>query len=315
MARRYMIAAAQLGPIPRGTSRAAVVDRMIALLRKAKAAGCRLAVFPEMALTPFFPRWHIDDKAELDSYFEREMPSAETLPLFKEAARLGVGFHLGYCEEAVMGERIRRFNTAILVDESGEIVGKYRKVHLPGNARFDPALKQQHLEPYYFAPGNLGFPVFEAFGGRLGMIICYDRRFPEPYRELALQGVELVCLGYNTPCALPDEPSLEGLRSLHHLLPMQAGAFQNGTWVVASAKAGCEDGHDMMGESCVIAPTGEVVAKSTTVGDELLPYCIDLDMTAVSKRFFNFDTYRRPDCYPLIGSRRAAGPPLRVNGD
>ncbi len=96
----------------------------------------------------------------------------ETQPLFDASARLGVGFYLGYCEQAEGGNR---YNTAILV-EAGEVVGKYRKVHLPGNPVYDPALKLQHLEPWYFEDGDLGFPVFPAFGAQTGMLICNDRR-------------------------------------------------------------------------------------------------------------------------------------------
>ena len=88
MNRRLALAVGQLGPIARSESRASVVRRLIVLLRQAKDRGCRLVVFPEMALTTFFPRWHIEDEAELDSFFERDMPGPETRPLFEEAARL-----------------------------------------------------------------------------------------------------------------------------------------------------------------------------------------------------------------------------------
>jgi predicted amidohydrolase len=294
-----MLAAAQLGPIGRTEPRASVVARMLKLMGDAAAIGCRLVVFPEMALTTFFPRWQIDDGTEVAGFFERRMPGPETQALFDASKRLGVGFYLGYCEETGDG---RRFNTAILV-EGGEIAGKYRKVHLPGNPVYDPGLKLQHLEPWYFEDGDLGFPVFRAFGAVAGMLICNDRRWPEPWRVLGLQGVELVCLGYNSPAGLPDAPEMNRLRGLHHLVPMQAAAYQNGTWVVATAKAGPEEGCDMMGQSCVIAPSGEVVAMSAGLGDELVPWETDLEMCGVYKRFFDFAQHRRPECYGLIVER------------
>jgi len=295
-----MLAAAQLGPIGRTESRASVVARMLRLIEDAADIGCRLVVFPEMALTTFFPRWHIEDTAEVAGYFERRMPGPETQPLFDASRASGVGFYLGYCEQAQDG---RRYNTSILV-EGGAIVGKYRKVHLPGNPEYDPSLKLQHLEPWYFEDGDLGFPVFPAFGAQTGMLICNDRRWPEPWRVLGLQGVELVCLGYNSPAGLPDAPEMNALRDLHHLVPMQAAAYQNGTWIVATAKAGPEEGCDMMGQSCVIAPSGEVVAISKGLGDELVPYEADLAMCEAYKRFFDFGTYRRPECYGLIVETR-----------
>ena len=306
MSRPLMLAAAQLGPIDRDEPRASVVARMLVLIEDAAAMGCRLVVFPEMALTTFFPRWHIDDLSEVAGFFDRQMPGPETQALFDASRQLGVGFYLGYCEETAEGAR---HNTSILV-EGGAIVGRYRKVHLPGNPVYDPELKLQHLEPWYFEDGDLGFPVFPAFGALTGMLICNDRRWPEPYRVMGLQGVELICLGYNSPAQLPDAPEQNALRTFHHQVPMQAAAYQNGTWIVASAKAGHEEGCDMMGGSCIIAPSGEVVATSSTLDDELVPYRIDLEMTEAYKRFFNFEMYRRPECYGLIVERKGVGAPI-----
>lgn len=310
MARKMVVAAAQLGPIRRKELRSQVVDRMIVLIEQAHAHGGSFVVFPEMALTTFFPRWLIDDEDEIAGFFERDLPGPDTQPLFDAAAGLGVGFYLGFCEEVVEGRTRRRYNSSVLVDGLGSMIGKYRKVHLPGNATYDPSLRLQHLEPWYFEPGNLGFPVFEMLDARLGMLICNDRRWPEPYRVLGLQGVELVCVGFNSPAELPDHPLQNGLRTLHHLAPMQAGAYQNGTWIIASAKAGPEEGFDMMGHSCIVSPSGEVVATSSTLGDELVPYEIDLDLTREYKSFFDFATYRRPECYGLITERKEAGPPI-----
>ena len=95
MARHLKVAAAQLGPIQRAEKKEAVVKRLVALLKEAAASGCKLVVFPELALTTFFPRYYIEDQRELDSYFEPSMPNPDVQPLFDEAKRLGVGFHLG----------------------------------------------------------------------------------------------------------------------------------------------------------------------------------------------------------------------------
>ena len=302
MPRTFTAAAAQLGPIGRDEPRASVVVRMTALLGEAASAGCSFVVFPEMALTTFFPRWLIEDAGEVEGYFEDELPGPETRALFDAARGHGIGFYLGYCERIPgrSGADHLGYNASILVDGTGAVIGKYRKVHLPGNAMYDARLKLQHLEPWYFEPGDLGFPVFGLLGGRAGMLLCNDRRWPEAWRMLGLQGAELVCLGYNSPAQLPDNPAQNALRKMHHLLPMQAAAYQNGLWVIAAAKAGPEEGCDMMGHSCIIAPSGEVVALSSGVGDELLPYRIDLDATLEYKRFFDFKTYRRPECYGLI---------------
>ena len=305
MPRRFIAAAAQLGPVARNETRPRVIERMLSLMAQGKDRGCELIVFPEMALTTFFPRWLIEDADEIDGFFESAMPGPETQPLFAAAGEYGVGFYLGYCERnpARTGADHLGYNTSILVDPAGEIIGKYRKVHLPGNAKYDPKLKLQHLEPWYFIDGDLGFPTFEMLDGKLGMLICNDRRWPEAWRMLGLRGVELVCLGYNSPAQLPDHPAQNSLRKMHHLLPMQAAAYQNGCWIVASAKAGPEEGCDMMGHSCVIAPSGEVMALTSTLDDELLCYSIDLDATLEYKRFFDFATYRRPQCYAELADK------------
>ena len=126
MDRILSVGAAQLGPVSIGDSRADVVARMIALLGEARSFGCRLVVFPELALTTFFPRLYITDEREIDSFFETEMPGPETKVLFEAAADSGIGFYLGYAELCPDRGRSRRFNTAILIDGGGRIVGKYR---------------------------------------------------------------------------------------------------------------------------------------------------------------------------------------------
>jgi predicted amidohydrolase len=306
MARRLRLAAGQLGPVARHAPRAAVVARLIALLEQAAADGVALVVFPELALTTFFPRWDLTTGAELDDFYESTMPGPETQPLFDTALRLGVGFYLGYAERA----GAQRFNTAILVGQDGRIVGKYRKVHLPGTAETDPSLPVQHLERRYFDPGDVGFPVFRAFGGCVGMAICNDRRWPETYRMLALSGAELILIGYNTPARLPEMPKHDHLRMFHNHLPMQAGAYQNTAFVVGTAKAGHEEGQDLLGGSCVIAPTGEMLAQAATLSDALVAATIDLDDVFDSRRVnFDFALYRRPDQYRLISERAGAVPP------
>ena len=310
MARVITIGAAQLGPIARQESRGLVVKRLLDLLGQAQGRGCDLVVFPELALTTFFPRWWMEDQAEIDAFFERELPGPETRPLFDEAARLGMAFCLGYAELIQEGGALRRYNTSILVDRAGRIVGKYRKVHLPGHGEHEPWRPFQHLEKRYFDVGDLGFPVWRALGGVLGMCICNDRRWPETYRVMGLQGVEMILLGYNTPVHNPPAPEHDALGPFHNHLVMQAGAYQNATWVVGVAKCGREEGCDLIGQSAIIAPSGEIVAQAATLGDELVTARCDLDLTRSYKEtIFNFARHRRPEHYRLIVDRAGAEPP------
>jgi predicted amidohydrolase len=309
MARRIRVAAAQMGPIARSETRPAVVKRLLALLREAHGYGCDLVAFPELALTTFFPRWPLEDEVELDAFYETEMPGPDTRPLFEEAQRLGVGFSIGYAELVREGGRKRRFNSSILVDKAGRIVGKYRKVHLPGHSEVLDR-PGQHLEKRFFEVGDYGFPVWRAFGGVLGMCICNDRRWPETYRVMGLQGVEMVLLGYNSPVGLGDPYELDALEPFHNHLVMQAGAYQNATWVVGVAKAGCEEGFNQIGQTCIVAPSGEIVAQCATLGDEVIVRDCDLDLGAPYRAdIFNFAYHRRPEHYRLIVERAGAVPP------
>jgi len=240
------------------------------------------------------------------------MPGPQTAGLFEEAARFAIGFSIGYAELVEDRGSKQRFNTAILVDKSGQIVGKYRKVHLPGHADYRPERRFQHLEKLYFQPGDLGFPVWRTLGGVMGMCICNDRRWPETYRVMGLQGVEMVMLGYNTPNDHTGHADIDGLSLFHNHLSMQSGAYQNSTWVIGAAKCGCEEGSNMIGQSTIIAPSGEIVAMASTLGDELISADCDLDMgRRYRETIFDFARHRQPQHYRLISERKGAvAPPL-----
>ncbi len=308
MTRHMKIAAAQLGPLQRSDTRQDATRRLVELLREAHSMGARFVVFPELAFTTFFPRWWMPDQDEVDRlYFESSIPSAQTQPLFDEAKRLGIGFYIGYAEKIEEAGRIRRFNTAILVGPDGTVVGKYRKIHLPGHAEHKPEAAFQHLEKKYFEVGDLGFRVWRFMDTITGMLICNDRRWPEAFRVLALQGAEIVALGFNTPTENLHYPEPPALRVHHHLIMAQSMAFQNATWLVESAKCGFEDGFRMFGNSVIVAPTGEIAAKSQTEEDEVITFNCDIDLAAnLKKTMFNFAAHRRPEHYRLIVERVGA---------
>ncbi len=307
MARMLTLAAGQMGPVARDETREQVVARLVAMLREAADRGADLIVFPEMALTTFFPRWWIEDEAELDSFYEAEMPNPAVAPLFEAARERNMGFYLGYAELVREADgRKRRFNTSILVDRAGAIVGKYRKVHLPGHATYEPQRPWQHLEKGYFEPGDLGFPTWRTMDAVMGMCLCNDRRWPETWRCLGLRGVELVMLGYNTPVGNSVAAESPHLRMFHSHMSMQAGAYQNGTWVVGTAKAGLEEGVDMMAGSCIVAPTGEIVALATTNGDEVIVHRADMERGRyIRDTIFNFADHRRIEHYGIIAGQTA----------
>jgi len=301
---RYLtLAVCQTGPNQRSASRGETVARLIHLLEKAAAAGAELAVFPELALTTFFPRWALDDAHEIDAFYEERMPGPLTQPLYDAARRLHIGFAVGYAELGEDRGRARRFNSMDLMGADGALIGRYRKMHIPGTESAQAGVTT-HLERRYFEPGDLGFPVFLYRGVRIGLALCNDRRWPETYRMLCLNGAQVVLIGYNTPMSLDEAPALAHLRMFHNHLPMQAGAYQNAVWVAAAAKAGLEDGHALIGGSCIIAPTGEIAALAVSVDDEVVVHRADLDLIGACRRVnFDFATYRRPEQYGLIAQR------------
>ncbi len=316
MTRLIRVAAAQMGPNQKADTRPDILARMVRLLEQAAAAGAILVVFPELAFTTFFPRWLLEGDA-LDTFYERTMPNPAVQPLFDRAKALGVGFYLGYAELTPEGQR---FNCSILVQPNGAVLGRYRKVHLPGSVEPRPGQRFQQLEKRYFEYGDLGFPAFRAGAAWqqaiMGMMICNDRRWPESWRVLGLQGVELVCIGYNSAAYDPNGGTTEdsALRTFHSKLVAQANAYMNATWAVVVAKAGEEDGSGLIGGSCIVDPNGLIVAEAATLGDEVLVADCDLDLCRQGKdKMFNFAAHRQPAQYGPITARAGVVEPATLD--
>ena len=190
-----MLAAANSGPIDattRGPRRRADARAPA----RGPRVGADLVVYPELALTTFFPRWYIEDQAEHRRVLRDGRYRGRDQAAVRRSARLGIGFCLGYAELTAEGHR---YNTQILVDRDGR---DRRQVPQgaparPRGARAVAAVPTPRAALLRIRPE--GFGVWPAFGGIVGMAICNDRRWPETYRVLGLQGVELVLIGYNTP--------------------------------------------------------------------------------------------------------------------
>lgn len=285
------------------------MDRLVGLFEQAAGDGAELVAFPELALTSFFPHWEVTSEEELLSYYEHQMPHQGVEPLLDASQRHGVAVTFGYAEAAP--ER-RLFNTASVFEGREELL-RYRKVHLPGYRSVQPGMPFQNLEKKYFETGDLSFPVVRWRNTRMGVAICNDRRWPEVYRLLALQGAELVSIGYNTPRHTPGIPEADHLNDFHHRLVMQAGAYQNSLWIISSGKAGTEEGVEQIGGTMIIAPSGQIVAECASLSDEVLIADIDLDMSARYRRHrFNFAMHREPHLYEPIAEPVPEGWPWTV---
>ena len=210
--------------------------------------------------------------------------------------------------------------SVVVVDRDGEILGRYRKVHLPGSVEPRAGAAYQQLEKRYFEYGDLGFPAFRAGPdwrhAIMGMMICNDRRWPESWRVLGLQGVELVCIGYNSAAYDPNGGVTEdvALRTFHSKLVTQANAYMNATWAIAVAKAGNEDGSGLIGGSCIVDPNGRIVAETQTLADEVVVADLDLDLCRQGKdKMFNFAAHRRPEQYTVITERAGVIEPTALD--
>ncbi|KAI7359157.1 carbon-nitrogen hydrolase [Hortaea werneckii] len=333
MTRKIRIAAAQIGGVHRTDPREATLQRMLKLLENAGSQGAELVLFPETAFTTFFPRHLINDPDELSSWFEHGdvTKSPNTAPLFAKATDLNVDIAVGFAEAADNGER---FNACVYYHaKAGSVLSKYRKIHLPGDFEpfADPKATNQ-LEKRYFKPGDLGFKAFRApelaDGSEpiLGMMICNDRRWPEAWRCLGLQGVEVVLCGYNTAGFAPDlwgsdknqDPQkAEESALFHHKLVMQANSYMNATFSVSAARCGMDDGkYSLIGGSCITGPEGDILAEAQTVEDEIIIADCDLDLCTQGKtRTFDFARHRRTEHYGRILEQTGVVEPPRLNQD
>jgi len=285
MARYVKIAAAQMGPNPEWMPREQILSRMLRLMDEAIVERADIVAYPELALTTYFPK---RIRSDYDQFFETEMPPRALAVILGRAHEAGVICHVGFAERTSG----HRFNTAILTDERGQLLGRFRKIHLPGRDAPDPSGLTRVYEPYYFDSGDGGFQVIPTTRARIGIAICQDRRYCETYRSLGLRGAEIILIGYNTPLA--------PLALTHNELVMRTGAYENHCFVVGIAKTGVEDGMELIGGSCIISPEGEILAKASTNDDELIIARVDLDQIELVRRRLDFFGRRRPEHYGAI---------------
>jgi len=193
----------------------------------------------------------------------------------------GMALVVPFYEEAQPGVY---YNSAVVIERDGSVLGKYRKTHIP---QVGPCF----WEKYYFKPGNLGYPVFETSVGRVGLIICYDRHFPEVARQLGLKGAQLV---FN-PSA-----TVESLSRYLWELEQPAHAVANGYWIAAINRVGTEEplnSNRFYGSSYFCDPRGQIVARASEDSDEVLVADLDLDRAREVRNTWQFLRDRRPETY------------------
>ena len=255
-----------------------MLEKHAALIEEAAGKGVQVLCLQEIFNGPYFcaeqdKRWYGMAEA---------VPGGTTVGLMQELAKKhAMVMIVPVYEETLPGVY---YNTAAVLDADGSYLGKYRKNHIPH-------LPPGFWEKFYFKPGNCGYPVFTTRIGKIGVYICYDRHFPEGFRELGLNGAEIVFNPSATVAGLSD-----------HLweLEQPAAAVANGYFVGAINRVGREKPWDMgefYGQSYFCNPRGQIVAQGSRDKDEVIVADLDLDEIREVRETWQFFRDRRPDTY------------------
>lgn len=261
------------------------VDLSIRLIRQAAERGAELACLHELANTIYFPF------EERSAYFDlAETILGPTMERWQAVAAESEIAIVAPLFEVVDG--VNFYNTAAMIDRDGRILGVYRKSCIPHIRR--DGIQPTGFEKFYFRPGDVGFPVFETLSGlKVGILICFDRHFPENFRALALGGAELICVPTTAPRMAEKQWTLE----------LQSAALANGCWIAGVNRVGRDEAganRDWFGASVVVGPDAEIVAQANNSEEEVLIYDIDREVvqrTQVERGYFRD---RRPDAYAIL---------------
>ena len=253
----------------------AMIQKHERMIDEAADKGVQILCLQELFYLPYFP-------AERDvKWFEftEPIPGPLTDRMQKKAEQHNMVLIVPMYEKEMIGVY---YNTSVVFDANGKILGKYRKNHIPELPNFG--------EKFYFKPGNLGYPVFTTSYAKIGVYICYDRHFPEGARILGLNGAEIV---FN--------PSATVLSASAYLweLEQPAHAVANGYFIAANNRVGVEEWNTgkFYGSSYICNPRGQIIAKGGADEDEVVICDVDLEMIKEVRNFWPFYKDRRPETY------------------
>ncbi len=274
--------------------REANVDKAVALARQAAREGARIISFPELASSIYFcfdrdPKW-----------FECAEPiDGPSMTRMREVAR-ETGMVIVYPFYELDGDR--RYNTAAVIGPDGELIGKYRKNSIPAILQTRTSGETPADEKFYFTPSQLGFPVFETpFGVNVGILICYDRHFPEAARVLGLKGADVVFV--------PTATYRPWIRETWEI-ELRAHAIANNYYVGGVNKVGPDEGgapgRSYFGSSLFVDPRGQVLARAGDERDEIVYAEVDRALIEDTRDLWGFFRDRRPDEYGLVAETAAA---------
>jgi len=271
-----------------GPDRAQNIARAKMLARSAREQGAEVILIQELFETPYFCKDQLAKHFALASPFEGNVLIAEFRALARE---LKAVLPLSFFERA----NEAHFNSLAMIDADGEVLGLYRKSHIPDGPGYQ--------EKYYFNPGDTGFKVWNTRHGRVGAAICWDQWFPECARAMAVQGAEILCYPTAIGSEPPPAPSVDS--AAHWRRVMQGHAGANYMPLIASNRIGREVGETceitFYGTSFIAGPTGEILAEAGRNDEAVLTATVDLDAIEQGRRSWGLFRDRRPSLYaPLM---------------
>ena len=269
-----------------GSDRAANLERAEQLIRRAASQGANIILIQELFETPYFCQDQLPDFFAL----ARPVEDNEGIAKFQSLAReLGVVLPFSFFER----DNQAYFNSVAMIDAGGEMLGVYRKTHIPDGVGYQ--------EKYYFNPGDTGFRVWQTKFGQVGLGICWDQWFPETARCLVLGGAEILLY----PTAIGNEPQFPDWDSRDHWQrAMQGHAASNMVPLVASNRIGAEKGKTsemtFYGSSFIADETGAKVAEADRTSETVLTHTFDLDAIRNQRAQWGFFRDRRPEHYGAL---------------
>jgi N-carbamoylputrescine amidase len=257
--------------------------------------GAQLIVLQELHNTLYFCQTEDVDLFDL----AETIPGPSTNLYCELAKKLGVVIVASLFEKRAAG---LYHNTAVVIESNGEIVGKYRKMHIPD----DPA----YYEKFYFTPGDMGFHPIQTSLGKLGVLVCWDQWYPEAARLMAMQGAEMLIYPTAIGYADNDTPEEQQRQRMAWQTVMRGHAVANGLPVIAVNRVGFEPdpsgqtaGIQFWGTSFVAGPQGEIIYEASTDDEESIIVEMDMDRSEQVRRWWPFLRDRRIDAYGDITKR------------
>ena len=265
------------------------VKRAVDFIHKAADQGAQVVVTPELFASLYFCQ------REDPAYFDlaEPVPGPTTKKLAEVAKERGITIVGSLFEKRAAG---LYHNTAVVMDKRGEMIGKYRKMHIPD----DP----NYYEKYYFTPGDLGFQSFKTDHANIGTLVCWDQWYPEGARLTAMKGAEI--LTYPTAIGAHHGREPEGIpqrqRDAWETI-QRAHEIANGVFVAVANRVGVEEEMTFWGNSFICGPLGQVLARGSTDKEEVLVAECDLDEIEVTREGWPFFRDRRIDAYTPLNQR------------